>query len=249
MPGPSTWWAPGARGWWIGILFGVGSALFALGAVPGYASAVGVRTDSITFFIGSLFFTSAGFLQYRESVDAGAGGPPRGWKRVLAYRPEADRLVGHGDPAGRHALLQHQHGQRPAHRPEQPGSPPAHLAARRLRIGVLPRGQRTGVVRGLPRVAGLVAPELGVVDHPGQSGRVAGLRGLSRRLLHRPVHGRRSGTSNCPTSAPSSAPSASSAVPCSCCRNGPNRPRRPDPAQPRSGAAPPKWSWSTVRAA
>ena len=42
----------------------------------------------MTFFIGSLFFTSAGFLQYRESVDAGAGGPRRGWKRVLAYRPE-----------------------------------------------------------------------------------------------------------------------------------------------------------------
>jgi hypothetical protein len=52
----------------------VGSALFALGAVPGYAGAVGVRADSITFFIGSLFFTTAAFLQYRESVDAGVDG-------------------------------------------------------------------------------------------------------------------------------------------------------------------------------
>ena len=82
-----TWWAPTARGWWIGILFAVGSSLFALGAVPGYATAVGDRADSATYFLGSLFFTSAGFLQYRESVDAAADGPTCGWKRVLAYRP------------------------------------------------------------------------------------------------------------------------------------------------------------------
>jgi hypothetical protein len=82
-----TWWAPTARGWWIGILFAAGSLLFALGAVPGYAASVGDRTDSLTFFVGSLFFTAAGFLQYRESVDAGAQGPTRGWRRVLAYHP------------------------------------------------------------------------------------------------------------------------------------------------------------------
>jgi hypothetical protein len=82
-----TWWAPGARGWWIGILFAVGSALFAVGAVPGYAGSVGSRIDSITFFVGSVFFTTAGFLQYRESVDAGPAGPARGWGRVFVFRP------------------------------------------------------------------------------------------------------------------------------------------------------------------
>ena len=82
-----TWWAPQARGWWIAVLFMVGSALFALGAVPGYAGLVGTTTDSITFFVGSVFFTSAGFLQYRESVDAGADGRPHGWGRVFVYRP------------------------------------------------------------------------------------------------------------------------------------------------------------------
>ena len=76
-----------ARGWWIAILFAVGSALFALGAVPGYAGVVGAKTDAITFFVGSVFFTSAGFLQYRESVDAGADGRPHGWGRVFVYRP------------------------------------------------------------------------------------------------------------------------------------------------------------------
>ncbi len=83
----STWWAPRSRDWWIGVLFAIGSLLFALGAVPGYAGAVGIRPDSITFFIGSIFFTSAGFLQYRESVDAGQDGPAHGWRRVFTYRP------------------------------------------------------------------------------------------------------------------------------------------------------------------
>jgi hypothetical protein len=89
-PGASqqgTWWAPRARGWWIGILFALGSALFALGALPGYVGAVGARSDSITFFVGSLFFTSAGFLQYRESVDAGAEGPARRRSRIFVFRP------------------------------------------------------------------------------------------------------------------------------------------------------------------
>jgi hypothetical protein len=66
----STWWAPIARGWWIAVLFALGSSLFAFGAVPGYASAVGASWDAATFFAGSLFFTSAGFLAYREAVDA-----------------------------------------------------------------------------------------------------------------------------------------------------------------------------------
>jgi hypothetical protein len=48
----STWWAPRARGWWIAVLFAVGSLLFALGAVPGYASAVGARWDTVTFLPG-----------------------------------------------------------------------------------------------------------------------------------------------------------------------------------------------------
>jgi hypothetical protein len=82
-----TWWSPRARGWWIGALFAIGSALFALGAVPGYLDAVGARADAITFFVGSLFFTAAGFLQYRESVDSGAQVVPHGWGRVCVYRP------------------------------------------------------------------------------------------------------------------------------------------------------------------
>ena len=85
----STWWAPGARGWWIAILFAVGSLLFALGAVPGYAAAVGTRWDAATFFIGSLFFTAAGYLTYREAVDAAAGAPGAGQVPSAAQVPSA----------------------------------------------------------------------------------------------------------------------------------------------------------------
>jgi hypothetical protein len=83
----STWWAPNARGWWIAVLFAVGSLLFALGAVPGYASAVGTRWDAVTFFAGSLFFTSAGFLTYREAVDAGPQAPGAARRRFFVFQP------------------------------------------------------------------------------------------------------------------------------------------------------------------
>src|SRR4051794_38890504 len=61
--------SPDPRGQWIAWLFIVGSSLFALGAVPLYAEAVGLRLGAVTFFVGSLFFTCAAFLQYREAVD------------------------------------------------------------------------------------------------------------------------------------------------------------------------------------
>jgi hypothetical protein len=65
----STLWAPRAIGWWIGILFAVGATCFAVGAVPGYLSAVGGEADALTFFVGSLWFTSAAFLQVVEAAN------------------------------------------------------------------------------------------------------------------------------------------------------------------------------------
>jgi hypothetical protein len=44
-------------------LFMIGSALFVLGSVPGYLNAVGEIADSITYFVGSIFFTAASFAQ------------------------------------------------------------------------------------------------------------------------------------------------------------------------------------------
>lgn len=47
--------------------FAIGSALFAVGAVPGYATTVGGEADNLTYFVGSLFFTVAAFVQLRLS--------------------------------------------------------------------------------------------------------------------------------------------------------------------------------------
>ncbi len=83
----STWWAPLARGWWIAVLFAIGSLLFALGSVPGYASAVGTRWDTVTYFVGSLFFTAASFLSYREAVDAAPRAQNPAHRRFFTYQP------------------------------------------------------------------------------------------------------------------------------------------------------------------
>ncbi len=44
-------------------LFVIGSACFVLGSVPGYVNVVGATADSITYFVGSLFFTTASYAQ------------------------------------------------------------------------------------------------------------------------------------------------------------------------------------------
>ena len=65
----------------------MGSLLFILGAVPGYAEAVGTSADAATFFAGSLFFTSAAFLTYREAVDLGPQPPGATRRRFFVFQP------------------------------------------------------------------------------------------------------------------------------------------------------------------
>jgi hypothetical protein len=73
------------------VLFAVGSVCFALGALPGYSSAVGLTADGTTFFVGSLFFTSAGLLQYFEVANTRRGPPgtraPQRW-RLVTWEPD-----------------------------------------------------------------------------------------------------------------------------------------------------------------
>ncbi|MEX1295526.1 MAG: YrhK family protein [Candidatus Limnocylindrales bacterium] len=64
------WWAPQRRGWWIAVLFMIGSLCFALGSVPAFASAIGGAVVWV-FFVGSLFFTAAAYLQYFEASNEG----------------------------------------------------------------------------------------------------------------------------------------------------------------------------------
>ena len=62
---------PDRQTWWIGVLFAIGSACFLLGPVPSFIDIVGARTDGLVFFVGSLFFTSAAFLQWLQTIGPG----------------------------------------------------------------------------------------------------------------------------------------------------------------------------------
>ena len=68
----------------------MGSACFAVAAVPSLASAVGTRTDNLVYFVGSLFFTTAGFLLYAQVVGVDApvdrDGGARA-RRLLSFQP------------------------------------------------------------------------------------------------------------------------------------------------------------------
>jgi hypothetical protein len=59
--------------WVIAMLFVIGSACFVVGPIPLYATTVGATATAITFFVGSLFFTTASYLSYLQVVrDRGA---------------------------------------------------------------------------------------------------------------------------------------------------------------------------------
>jgi hypothetical protein len=60
------------RTWWISGLFAIGSICFAVGALPLYLDRVSPRIDGLTFFIGSIFFTTASYLSFVEAANAPA---------------------------------------------------------------------------------------------------------------------------------------------------------------------------------
>lgn len=53
----------------MGALFIIGSFLFALGSFPAYAQFVDPRVDAVTFALGSVFFTSAGYSQFLQALN------------------------------------------------------------------------------------------------------------------------------------------------------------------------------------
>ena len=85
----SVWWRPHSRGWWMAVLFSIGSLCFVAGGIASQWAATSRPAIGVTFFVGSIFFTSAGYLQYSETVNvdhrlasgrpsAGGGVPRRG---------------------------------------------------------------------------------------------------------------------------------------------------------------------------
>jgi hypothetical protein len=52
-------------------LFMLGASCFALGTIPAYVHAVGAVADAMTFFVGSIFFTSASYCQLVQAQSPG----------------------------------------------------------------------------------------------------------------------------------------------------------------------------------
>lgn len=81
---------PSAISIWMGGLFAIGSVCFALGSLPAYFDTVSASVTAWTFFVGSIFFTTAAYLQYHETTTAPTGllkqsGDPRGWKALVHW--------------------------------------------------------------------------------------------------------------------------------------------------------------------
>ncbi len=62
-------WKPGDLGWRVAALFMVGSFLFALGSVPLFSQTVDPGVVGVTFFVGSVFFTLAGYSQFLQVIN------------------------------------------------------------------------------------------------------------------------------------------------------------------------------------
>jgi hypothetical protein len=90
----------------MGGLFATGATCFALGSLPLYFDHVDPSVVAWTFFAGSIFFTSAAYLQFRESVSSPTGVDPSsprprrlaalvGWKpRSIDWWASLIQLVG-----------------------------------------------------------------------------------------------------------------------------------------------------------
>jgi hypothetical protein len=62
-----VWWRPGHADWWMGVLFAIGSTCFAVASFASQWASAPRPAIGPTFFAGSIFFTSAAFVQWRTS--------------------------------------------------------------------------------------------------------------------------------------------------------------------------------------
>lgn len=68
---PKSWVAhASSMSWWLAALFGIGAVCFGVGSFPLFFNSVSASFVAWTFFIGSLFFTTAGYLQFHEAATA-----------------------------------------------------------------------------------------------------------------------------------------------------------------------------------
>lgn len=63
----ARWLTPIRLNGLVAVLFMIGSACFVIGSVPAYLDAVGTTVDGVTYFVGSIFFTSASLGQLLQA--------------------------------------------------------------------------------------------------------------------------------------------------------------------------------------
>jgi hypothetical protein len=90
----SALWMPRQLNWWIGVIFAVGSSLFALGCLlflyPSLAVAWSVSESqaNAVFFMGSIPFTTAAYLQLYQAANAGPFADGRPARRLwIGWQP------------------------------------------------------------------------------------------------------------------------------------------------------------------
>ena len=101
-----VWWRPDSAAWWMGVLFALGSTCFAVAAIVSQWASVPRPGIGITYFVGSIFFTVAAYLQFGETVNVervprrdGAAGRsswrPASWEpRRIDWLASAIQLAG-----------------------------------------------------------------------------------------------------------------------------------------------------------
>ena len=62
-----VWWRPDRSEWWMGVLFAIGSTCFAVASFASQWASAPRPGIGVTFFVGSIFFTTAAFLQLRAA--------------------------------------------------------------------------------------------------------------------------------------------------------------------------------------
>lgn len=88
QPSPAReriWWRPDRRSWWMAALFVLGSVCFTAGGIASQWASTSRPAIGVTFFVGSIFFTSAAYLQYSEAVNVDHTIDPHG--RPSRWRP------------------------------------------------------------------------------------------------------------------------------------------------------------------
>lgn len=92
-----AWWKPQDLNWWIGLIFAIGASFFILGSLfclfPSWPASYSLDSSQINliFFLGSIPFSTAAYLQLYQSANAGSFGPQglvRGKPQVFGWKPK-----------------------------------------------------------------------------------------------------------------------------------------------------------------